>query len=107
MKKSSKIILSNKGDILRAIVDSKMNNTVIGIHAKILGKATYLTGIREILLQEKEEPLILLADCDITGYFLGRKTLRLSEIMNVIPFISPFQDPNLKKYGQKETFNKN
>jgi hypothetical protein len=107
MNSFNNIIISNKKEIFRALVESKINNTVIGICASRLGAATYLTGVKEILMQKYEEPIVVLSDHDITGYLLEQRALRLSEITSVIPFISTFQDPALKKYGREETFSKN
>jgi hypothetical protein len=100
-------IISEPNSILEALLDSKMNNTVIGIHAKLLGPATFLTAVNEIVLQAGAEPLIILADCDTAGHSLPVNTLRLSEIKNVIPFASPFKNPILKNYLRPELMNSN
>jgi hypothetical protein len=56
---------------------------------------------------ENEEPLIVLVECDITGYMLEQNTLRLSEITSVIPFTSPFEHPILNNPACKETLQQN
>jgi hypothetical protein len=100
-------IITTKSAILKALIESKINSLIIGIHAAPLGTATYLTAVKEIMLMENEEPLIVLVECDITGYMLGQSTLRLSEIASVIPFTSPFEHPALKNPDLKETLQQN
>ena len=91
-------IVSGAGPILHVLLDSKMHNTVVGIHAKKLGNATYLTGVTEIMLPLNEEPLIILTGFDITGYRFENNALRLSDIERVIPFSSKFENPFLNHY---------
>jgi hypothetical protein len=100
-------VISQQEAILEALHESRMNNSIIGIHCKALGSATYLTGVREILLRKNEEPLVVLTGYDITGYFLQRTTLRLSEIISVIPFTSPFENPYFKNFKKRESLNPN
>jgi hypothetical protein len=100
-------IVSGSGPILHALLESKIHNTVVGIHAKKLGKATYLTAVTEIMLPCDEEPLIVLTGFDITGYRLENNALRLSDIETVIPFNSKFENPFAKNYKNIDTIGRN
>ena len=100
-------IICDRNAILKALFESRMNNLTVGIHSKELGPATYLTGVKEIFLVKDEEPVIILAGHDITGYFLQTTTLRLSDIINVILFNTVFKNMALKNYGKKESLTDN
>jgi hypothetical protein len=100
-------IVSGAGPIMHVLLESKINNTVVGVHAKKLGKATYLTAVTEIMLPVDEEPLIVLTGFDITGYRLENNTLRLSEIQTVIPFNSKFENPFVKNYKNTDSISRN
>lgn len=100
-------IVSESGPILHALLESKIHNTVVGIHSKRLGKATYLTAVTEIMLPSDEEPLIILLGFDITGYRLENNALRLSDIETVIPFNSKFENPFVKNYKNVDAIGRN
>ena len=100
-------IVSGKGPILHTLLESKINNTVVGIHAKKLGNATYLTGVMEIMLPRNEEPMIVLAGFDIAGYPFETNVLRLTDIERVIPFSSKFENPLIENLKDKDSWNKN
>ena len=91
-------IISSKGAVLRALLDSKINRSVIGIHSRSLGAGMFLTCVSEILLSENQEPLIVLIGFDMAGYVLPKKGIRLSEIIRVMPFASRFESPFLKNH---------
>ena len=91
-------ILKSKEDILRALLESKISKSVIGITSRSLGPGTYLTSVVELLIGANDDTTIVLKEYDITGYFFDRNALKIDEIDNVIPFKAPFQNPFLKDF---------
>ena len=88
-------IISNEKAILEALISAKTNGTMIGIHAPVLGNGTYITGIIDIATHDYET-VIFTKGYDVTGYFLDKSSLKLSEIRSVIPFTSIFINPFLR-----------
>jgi hypothetical protein len=89
-------ILSDKEDILKALLQSKRSNSIIGIKAQPLGPGTYMTSVLELLITENNDTTVVLRGYDMTGYFLDKSTLKLEEIESVIPFTALFENPFMR-----------
>ena len=89
-------LVNDRKDMLKALEQSKLQGSVIGINSPSLGSGTFLTSVSEIQLPWHENPVIVLKSYDISGYFLDKNTVRLNDIISVIPFTSVFQNPFLK-----------
>jgi hypothetical protein len=88
--------ISEPGEVLVHLVESKKNTTVVGISAPVLGNGVFLTAVEEII-DMSHDHLIVLKGYDVTGYILERNKIRLSEIRGICPFKSPFKNPYLKE----------
>jgi hypothetical protein len=89
-------IIRKKEDMLRAILQSKISKSVIGIQSKALGPGTYMTSVVQLIVNEADETTVVLKAYDMTGYFFDRSTLSLDEIEGVIPFTALFENPFLR-----------
>ena len=83
--------VSNRSDILRKLVDSKFQGTVVGLVTRVLGIAMVLTGIEDIILDES--PAIILKPYDVYGYILPERRILLDDIYSVKSFASKFKNP--------------
>jgi hypothetical protein len=96
-------ILTSREAMLKALVESRTLNSIIGIHSKEVGEGTYLTSVKDILFTDDDaDPVIVLENYDSTGYFFEKNVVPLSAIQSVIPFKSVFQNPFLKEI-EKQT----
>jgi hypothetical protein len=93
-------IITNEKAILEALINAKENGTMIGIHAPVLGTGTYITGVVDLATNDYDT-LVFTKGYDITGHFLDKSSLKLSEIRSVIPFTSIFINPFLRKSQDK------
>jgi hypothetical protein len=94
-------LISTERGILDALLQAKENGTMIGIHAPVLGMGTFITGVLDIVINDYETSVVT-KGYDVTGYFLDKSTLKLSEIKSVIPFTSIFVNPFLKYSTQQK-----
>lgn len=94
MGKLSTELVSDPGEILAVLAESKDRGTSVGIKAPGLGPEICVTAVEEILMGD--EITIVLKNYDITGYMLGTNKLRLAEITSVCPFKSPFKNPYMR-----------
>jgi hypothetical protein len=92
--------LRNSEDILNALLHSKERGNVVGIIAPVLGNGLFLVAVDDIFLNDPE-PLIKLKSYDITGFFLDKNVLNLSEIKSICSFQSIFHNPYLGKIAGK------
>jgi alpha-acetolactate decarboxylase len=83
--------VSDPGEMLNILTESKLNGTAVGIYAPVLGNEIYVTAVEDVLIDD-EITIIL----DVTGYILEKNKLRLDEISSVCAFKSPFQNPFMK-----------
>lgn len=84
-------------EVLKALLDSKDNDTAIGIKAKALGDGMFVTGIENILIGDgAENTYIILKGYDFTGHVLEKNTILLTDIDGVCSFASKFGNPILK-----------
>lgn len=86
--------VSDPGEMLNILTESKLNGTAVGIYAPVLGNEIYVTAVEDVLIDD--EITIILKSFDVTGYILEKNKLRLDEISSVCAFKSPFQNPFMK-----------
>lgn len=91
-----------QNDILRMLEDSRMNGTVVGISAAILGSGVFLTAVDNIVKSDSDY-LVVLKGYDVTGYILERNKIYLSDIRAVCPFFSKFKNPYLREFADRES----
>lgn len=89
-------IVTSPEEILKSLIESQSSGTMIGITSTELGSGTYITAVRDILIDDKE-PIIVIRGYDRSGYFFNRNTLSLRSITSVIPFNSIFDNPFLRE----------
>lgn len=94
-------LVSDPGDMLNILSESKAHGTTVGIKAPKLGSGIYVTAVDDIIIDT--EITIVLKSYDITGYMLERHKLKLSDIRSVFPFKSPFQNPYMRNIGQSKS----
>ncbi len=87
-------LVSDPGEMLNILAESKAHGTAVGIVAPLLGTEIYVTAVDDIIIDE--EVTIILKNYDKTGYMLGTNKLRLREIKSVCPFKSVFENPYMR-----------
>ena len=87
-------------DILKKILESQTQGTVIGIVSPLLGRTMVLTGIETLILEDS--PLVVLRPYDIYGYILPETKIYLDDITSVRPFTSQFKNPFESKLGENQ-----
>lgn len=100
MDKFSTELVTDPGEMLTILTDSKANGTAVGIHAPVLGNEIFVTAVEDIVIGL--DITVVLKNFDITGYILETNKLKLGEIQSVCPFKSHFENPYMKtlKNGQ-------
>lgn len=100
MNKLSAELVSDPGEMLNILAESKANGTTVGIVAPVLGNDIYVTAVEDIIIDS--DILIVLKNYDITGYMLETNKLKLAEISSVCPFKSQFENPYMRtlKHGK-------
>lgn len=95
MKKLSMELITDPGEMLDILTDSKASGTAVGIIApEVLGSEIYVTAVEDIAIGD--EITVILKNYDITGYMLETNKLSLAEIKGVFPFKSPFKNPYMR-----------
>jgi hypothetical protein len=94
-------VITNPREILRSILESEDNQSIIGISSSELGPGIFMTTVKEIIAQG-EDLLIVVNSYDLTGYFLEKNRLLLSRITGIIPFKAVFTNPFLKEVIDKQ-----
>jgi hypothetical protein len=97
MKKLCMELVSDPGEILNILAQSKAQGTAVGIKAPVLGTGIYVTAVDDIIIDD--EITIIFKSYDISGCMLEANKLKLGEIKSVFPFKSPFENPYLKNIG--------
>ena len=87
-------LVTDTGEMLNVLAESKENGTAVGINAPVLGDQMCVTAVEDILIDE--DITIVLKSYDITGYMLETNKLKLGEIKSVCPFKSLFQNPYMR-----------
>lgn len=94
MRRLSMELITDPGEMLNILNESKTNGTAVGIFAPILGQEIYVTAVEDILAAD--DITIVLKNYDMTGYMLETNKLKLGEIKSVCPFKSLFENPYMK-----------
>jgi hypothetical protein len=89
-------VINAKDEILKALLESKESNSIIGIKAAPLGPGTYMTNVVNLIIDGNYNTTIVLRGYDMTGYFFDTSTVHLEEIEGVIPFSASFENPFLR-----------
>lgn len=87
--------VSDPGDMLHCLVQSKEHGTAVGVLSPLLGNGIVVTAVEDIIVDE--DITIVLKNYDKTGYMLETNKLKLEEIKSVWPFKSPFENPWLRE----------
>ena len=101
MRRLTMDLVSDAGEMLNVLAESKKNGTSVGINSPVLGDQMCVTAVEDILIDE--EVTIVLKSYDITGYMLEANKIKLGEIKSVCPFKSLFENPymrNALKYNK-------
>lgn len=85
-------IIKNRKGVLKSLVDSHENGSVIGIYCPNLGEGMFLVGVEDISNEESEE-VITFKKYDLNGILLQRNHVSVSEIKSVCPFNAPYVNP--------------
>ena len=91
-------LVSDPGEMLTILSESKDNGTAVGIQSAALGKEIFVTAVDDIIINE--DVTVVLKNYDVTGYMLETNKLKLGEIKSVVPFKSPFENPYMKTLKQ-------
>jgi hypothetical protein len=95
MKKLSLELVTDPGEMLNILTESKTRGTAVGISApEILGGEIYVTAVEDIVIGD--DITVVLKNYDITGYMLETNKLKLGEIKSVCPFKSTFENPYMR-----------
>src|SRR5688572_17996382 len=89
--------ITEREEILNALLESKDHGTVVGISAAILGNGVFLTAVENVVVTSSDDFIITLKGYDVTGYILERNKIRLSDIRAICRFQSKFKNPYLKE----------
>ena len=87
-------LVSDPGEMLTILTESKQSGTAVGISAPALGKEIYVTAVEDIVIGK--DITIVLKNYDITGYILERNKLKIGDIKSVYPFKSAFENPYMR-----------
>ena len=101
MEKLSLELVSDPGQVLDILAESKAHGTAVGIVSSLLGTEIYVTAVEDIIIDE--DITIILKNYDKTGYILGTNKLRLGDIRSVCPFKSVFENPYMRGLSSRET----
>jgi hypothetical protein len=96
MSKVTLDVITEKEGIIKALFQSRLSKSVIGLKCSALGPGTYFTSVKEIHLAENDEVRVTLQGYDTTGYILDKSHVNLSEIEYVIPLNALFDNPFLR-----------
>ena len=94
MRRLSLELVTDPGEMLRILSESRANGTAVGIFAPLLGQEIYVTAVDEIVVDE--DITIVLKSYDTTGYMFETNKLKLADIKSVCPFKSLFVNPYMK-----------
>ncbi len=88
-------LVSDRGEMLNVLAESKAHGIAVGILAPALGDEIFVTAVDDIVIDK--DITIVLRSYDKTGYMLETNKLTLGEIKSVCPFSSPFENPWLRE----------
>ena len=101
MEKLNMELVSEPGEMLNILSESKNGGTAVGVVAPVLGSDIHVTAVEDIVVGD--DITIVLKNYDITGYMLGTNKLKLGDITSVCPFKSAFENPYMKTLKQGKT----
>ena|SRR5689334_1808404 len=84
-------VFSDPSEILKKLLESQFQKTVIGIISPVFGRVMVLTSVETLLLEESTT--VVLKPYDIYGSILPANKLLLEDITSVRPFSSLFRNP--------------
>lgn len=84
--------IKNRRSIYRELAISKEAGTVVGITSPVLGDGMFITAVDDIYTTEAGA-VVQLKPYDMSGHFLARTQLSLSEIRSVCPFKTAYRNP--------------
>lgn len=87
-------LVSDPGEMLTILNESKQSGTAVGINAPSLGNEIYITAVEDIVIGK--DITVILKNYDITGYILGTNKLKIGDIKSVYPFKSTFENPYMR-----------
>jgi hypothetical protein len=101
MNKLSTELVSDPGEMLNILAESKANGTTVGVIAPVLGEEMHVTAVDDIIIDN--DITIVLKNYDVTGYMLETNKLKLGEISCVCPFKSPFENPYMRTFRHSKS----
>jgi len=101
MQRLSMELVTDPGQMLNVLSESKANGTAVGIFSPVLGQEIFITAVEDILIDQ--DITVVLKNYDITGYMLETNKLKLGEIKSVCPFKSLFENPYMKTTFKSKT----
>jgi hypothetical protein len=90
-------LIDSKEGIIKALVQSRMTKSLIGVRSKLLGPGTYFTAVKEFQMLEDDDITVKLEGYDMTGYVLDKSELKLQDIDYVIPLNALFENPFVRE----------
>jgi hypothetical protein len=79
-------------EIFRELLKSKEAGTVIGVTSPLLGSFTYLTGVEDLVVDDRLDVYVIFRPSDTSGYFFPNRKVKLDRIFSVKPFKSKFEN---------------
>lgn len=95
-------LVTDPGEILNILADSKAHGRAVGISAPVLGNEICVTAVEDIMIND--DITIVLKNFDITGYMLETNKLKLADIQSVCPFKSTFENPYMRNLKNGKPF---
>jgi hypothetical protein len=90
-------LIDYRDGIIKALIQSRMTKSLIGVRSKLLGPGTYFTSVKEFRMLEDDEITLKLEGYDMTGYVLDKSELKLEDIEYVVPLNALFENPFLRE----------
>lgn len=89
--------IDSKEGMIKALVQSRMTKSIIGLRSRELGPGTYFTTVKEFQMLEDDNIVVKLEGYDMTGYVLDKSELNLDDIEYVIPLNALFDNPFVRE----------
>lgn len=90
------VFVKSQKAILKELIKSRNNGTLIGVYSRALGEGMFLTGVNQIE-EVRGVEVITFETYDQTGQILNRTQLSIDEIRMVYPFSIKYTNPILFK----------
>jgi hypothetical protein len=85
----------NEGEILKALLNSKENCTMVALAVPCIGAGVFITAVDDLYLNDGET-YIQVKNYDVTGRIIEKTKIALKEIIGVCPLNSKWENPYLK-----------